>query len=400
MNIYINKIIKNQSKVSYEIFYDAGLEKYIKKIKPFFEYQQNLDNVPESILVVPLISCMLPMIFVLDVTIHVPVIDETFYLSIEKIRGGYQKMIPQLRFKGNVLATNVERNEYECKKNILLFSGGIDAMNSIIQNYDVIDDLVTIWGSDISVYNDLGWNKLIEKLSYNIDILQKKWTFIKSNFREWINENELTKVVDWTGDSWWHGYQHGISLIGHVAPLAYLNGYKIIFIASSFTKDYNPICASNPLIDNEFKCGSTICYHDGFEFDRCEKLVNIFKFINQKNINFRIHVCWQSDSGENCCNCEKCYRSYLNCVAIGEDPSKIGLPNDINLSKIKKLYLKQIVYDDGELNRIEVIRKHFVQTYNRVPKKFNWIIDTDFKDINNSFYWKIKKIYRKILNKY
>ena len=89
MNIYVNKINKNNSKVTYDLSYDTELNKYIKQIKPFFEYQQNIENVPESMLIIPLVSCLLPLVFVLNVTVYVPIIDETFYLSINKIREGY-----------------------------------------------------------------------------------------------------------------------------------------------------------------------------------------------------------------------------------------------------------------------------------------------------------------------
>ena len=51
------------------------------------------------------------------------------------------------------------------------------------------------------------------------------------------------------------------------ARLAYINGYKTIHIASSFTAKYRPICASDPYTENCFRVGNSKAHHDGFDYD-------------------------------------------------------------------------------------------------------------------------------------
>ena len=89
-----------------------------------------------------------------------------------------------------------------------------------------------------------------------------------------MDESKLTKLVEkYANDDWWHGFQHGIGLIGHAAPLAYLFNIDNLYIASSYTiKDKGKVtCASDPTIDNYVKFSDCHVIHDGYEYGRQEK---------------------------------------------------------------------------------------------------------------------------------
>lgn len=395
MEIILERIIKEDRKIEYNYSYSDKLRKYIKINKMSVEYPININRLPESILVIPFLCNFLPLVFVTDTTIIVDDIDNEFYQAVNKIKNAYQEMVPKIKMGGRIVYKNISDNKYAAKGKALMFSGGVDAMSSLVTNYKDINELITIWGSDISYSNIDGWNTLKASLSDNLKIINKEWNVIRSNFRDCLNEAELSELVKVCGDGWWHGFQHGIALLGLVAPIAFEHKLETILIASSFTKEFNPICASRPSIDNEFKFSSCSTTHDGFEYDRCEKIKNIYDFIEKHDCEFNLHVCWQDSSGENCCSCEKCYRTYLNCVAVGKNPNKIGLNRKVNPKKVKKFYHTKIEYDKRGIYIINIIKKHFVQNNINI-KDYNWIINTDYNKVNNSFYWKFKKIYRKI----
>lgn len=399
MKIEIKKIIKKENKI--EILYkQSGMNEYLDdSITPFWEYDRNIEDVPDSIAIIPFVSNLLPMIFVLDAELIVDELDEDFYNCITQYRNGYQEMIPMISFKGNIIVNKAVSNHYDVIKNCLLYSGGIDATSSLAVNEGNIEDCITIWGSDVKANNLEGWNRLSETIEENVKKYGKNWIVIRSNFRDYVLENNLSEFVKDSGDGWWHGFQHGVALLGQVAPLAYLNKYKNIFIASSFTKDYRPICASDPLTDNCFVVGSTRTIHDGFEYDRCEKVKNIFNSIDKKNITLNLHVCWESASGKNCGHCEKCIRSYLNCRSVGGDSSKIGLTPSINMNEIKKFYLHKVYFDKNAKYRFSIIADMIKKTYsNNIPKDLEWIVNLDINKVNKSLYWKLKKIYRGLKN--
>lgn len=399
MKFIISSIGKNNNEISidYKIL-DGSLKKYINyNDKPIFIYDENIEKVPDSLAVIPFLGSLLPLSWILDFPIYLNSLDSVFYEYIEKIKSEYQRLIPQLSFKGKLIVNKLENNIYSTNKTALMFSGGVDAVNSLVMNNDVITDLITIWGSDINTCNVNGWNNFTNMLSKTMLPFKKKWHVVKSNFREIFNSVQLDKLIKCIHDDWWHALQHGMGIISHSVPLAYIHGFGSVFIASSFTKEFNPICASNPDTDNLFHFGKTITIHDGFEYDRCQKLTNIYNYIEKNNSNIPLRVCWKDANGENCCNCEKCIRTYLSAIAIKVDPQRIGL-RDIPFKNIKRVYTKEVIFSKTKLYHIDVIRRHAFENYveNEIPKKILFVIDKGLTKKNKTFYWFLKKRYIKL----
>ena len=394
--IIINRIIKKNNRIEFE-YTQSGLDNYIDaSVIPFYEYDCNIESVPDSIAIIPFVANIIPLSFVLDVTIEMPCIDKSFYNCIDAYRNGYSKMIPMLNFAGAFIADRIEDNTYEPQKNCLLFSGGIDATSSLAVNADVLDDCITIWGSDIAADNIDGWKKMSSAVHDTVQKFGKRWIVIKSNFRVYINEHTLGMEIKKTKDNWWHALQHGIALLGQIAPLAYINKYKTIYIASSFTKDFNPICASDPRTDNCFKCASAYTVHDGYEFNRCQKVINIEKKRQQLNTTFDVHVCWESATGKNCGHCEKCFRSYLNCRAVNCDGEKLGIVPSVNMSQIRDFYLHKFEFRDSNIYAYNMIQQTIKNTYGeKVPSDLKWLLKLNVKKVNHSFYWFLKKSFRR-----
>lgn len=391
MELNLKNIYTKENELICEIEYSSDIAKYFnnKSVLKYI-YPLSLSRVPKSILLIPILCNFLPMAFVLNVDIIVDEIDKIFFESIDEIRAGYQNMIPMYNLLGRVIPNKCVINHYNTEKVALLFSNGIDAMSSLINNVDEINDLITIWGSDIKFDNETGWKKMYADCLYNASLFSKNSLMIRSNFRDILNEEELYYAIKKTNDGWWHAFQHGIALIGQVAPLSFLNGYKKVLIASSFTKEYQPICASDPRIDNKIKYGDTITVHDGFEYDRSDKVKIIGDYLLSNKLKLTLHVCWSSSSGLNCGHCEKCLRTYLNCRSVNVDSSMLGVVPTISMRKIKNIYLKKTIYDEGHLNRMSVVKKHIETTFGtHYPKDLAWIVKTDFTKVNDSVKWKI-----------
>ena len=402
MNIKINNLKLSGNTI--EIDYSAnGLENYMNtSITPFYTYDDNIEDVPKSIAIIPFICNILPICFVLDFTIEVDEIDKSFYNCIDDYRRAYQQMIPMINFKGTVKANKIvenHNNENESRA-CLLFSGGIDATNSLVMNKDIISDCITIWGADIKYDNTSGWDKMYSGINDIVNKFNKTSRVIRTNMREYIKEDPLTQVVANSHDNWWHGFQHGIALLGNVAPLAYKNKYSKILIASSFTKEFHPICASDPRTDTCFKVADTYTVHDGYEYDRCEKVQNIYNWIRENNTNLNVHVCWESTTGSNCGHCEKCLRSYLDCRSMGYNGLEIGIIPTITMKEIKRFYKRKLDIKNNNIYSIKCVSKHLKNTYSprQVPPDLVWLIDFDLAKENHSFYHFVKKCYIKVLS--
>ncbi len=161
-------------------------------------------------------------------------------------------------------------------------------------------------------------------------------------FRGFDLEWELDKVYhDQMQAYWWYGLKHGLALLGHAAPYAYLHGLSVIYIASSNCEEEGKVrCASDPSLDNLVRYANCHVVHDGFEFGRQDKVHNIVQYVRQTGVTLPLHVCWESQRGSNCCECEKCYRTMVGLMAEGEEPWSYGFEDGVEtLGKMRQVLI-------------------------------------------------------------
>lgn len=384
----ITGIIKNKNKIEYK-YETKGKWNEVLNLNEnmFLEFETdiNIEDVPESVAVIPFICNILPISWVFDLTIKVDVIDEEFYNCIPKLKDGYANMYPKIPMLGTLETKSIEKNKRSTNKSATLFSGGVDAFNTLFSHINEKPDLITIWGADIKLTDEDGWKNVEEN---NIEVASKyglEHFFIKTNSRTFINYiylcRYISKIVD---GEWWHEFQHGIGILGLVAPIAYVKNYNKLYIASSFTEKLKGkyTSASDPTIDNHLRfCGYRII-HDGYEYDRQDKIHNICKYMdnqNEKDINLR--VCWISSGGKNCCECEKCYRTILGILVERKDPKNFGFnfTEDVRIKMMKKLP-KIAKYNPWQ--QYGGIQERLLENYSLedTPKDLMWFRQLKMKD--------------------
>lgn len=300
------------------------------------EYSVDISSVPSEILLIPLLTNVLPISWVCDAEIIVPVCDEDFYNCISAIRHGYEDMYPMICFNGKITAKTLKKNVIQSDQgSAMFFSGGVDAFCTLIRHRSEKPALITLWGSDITLDDTVGWDNVN---SHSIEVsntFDVDYIAVKTGFRKFLNAGVLSQKVKSSGDGWWHGFQHGIGIIGHAAPAMYALGKKRVYIASSFTAaDKGKVtCASDPSIDNNVRFFGATVIHDGYELTRQDKIQIITRFSRETGIEVPLRVCWESKGGSNCCHCEKCWRTILGIYAAGADPNEFGF----NYSSLNEL---------------------------------------------------------------
>lgn len=284
----VKNIVKENNKIIIKYEYLDCWNKYLLGNEFFCEYGANIENVPDSIAIIPFLVNILPIAWTFDLNIKVDELDEVFYASIPNIKKGYEDMYPNIKFGGNIHTNKLVENEINNEKSAVLFSGGVDAYCTLLRNIEENPDIITVFGSDIELSDSKGI-KNVNKLNQEIaEELHIKYQSIYSNFREIMNYHNLYKKISKKiPGEWWHEFQHGIGLIGLVAPLSYIKGYNKVYIASSFcyTQKGQYTCASDPTIDNELKYSNTITIHDGYELNRQDKIEYICKMRKKLNIS-------------------------------------------------------------------------------------------------------------------
>lgn len=347
--IKLIEIEKNKNKILYQYEISDNLKRYFTRYDFFIEYPENIENVPDGVAAIPFVCNVLPIIWLTNSHLIINELDNNFLECISKIKQGYVDMYPDANFLGNIFVKNAIDYSYTpSEKCSVFFSGGLDSYATLISHLDEKPILVSIWGSDVEVSNIDGWKKVEKLLNETSKKYDLNKCIIRSSFREFDLEGRLENTFkSFLNDGWWHGVKHGIGLIGHVAPYAWLHRIKYQYIASSnCPSDGKVTCASHPSIDNQVRFCSCQVVHDGFEMSRQDKIKHIIKYSHQTNDYLQLRVCWKSKKGNNCCNCEKCFRTIMGFFVEGEDPKKYGFEYTSDIfSKIKYFTLV-----DGDLN--------------------------------------------------
>ena len=365
------------------------------KLKEFFNlenkfhvhYYDNVSSVPPEIAVIPFISNVLPIIWLTDSELIIESLEEKYANSIDKTRMAFNKMYHTDIFKGKVTIKNKKKIKTPSnEKNVSVFySGGVDSTSSLVSCFERKEKplLITIWGTDVWDYNVDGFESLKNNAEYVGNKYNLENLYIKTNFRKFIYEHILTKkLLDGRiNDSWWRGIQHGIGLIGHVAPYAYTRGIKMHYIPATLNnKNFDSTCGSFPIIDESVKFLDCSISHDGYEYDRLDKVEHIVNYFEKNGDTFPLRVCFM-DKGKklNCCQCEKCYLTIMELMSLNKNPNDWGFKitnNDIKNKIPNYLYEKA---SDSSIN-VEIwnrIKQEFLKNKTAFSKRseVKWIFD-------------------------
>lgn len=384
-SVKLDKMIINKNRIDYYYKVSSGLQKYFSREHHMFvEYDVNIEKVPQGILVIPFVANVLPLMWLTNATLWIKEIDRDYYESLFRVKRAYQEMRPGYILRGRIVAAYMTTNKYDIERKALeLFSGGVDALTTYIRIKDLNPLLLNVYG----LHNKrIVYSKVFEADKKNIrgfaEENKVECSFAQSNFCTCIlqlvvNKNYEKKL----GDTWWHGFQHGMMFIAIAIPLAFYYKAENIYIASSFSFEEFYSCASYPTVDNEVRFGNVGgVIHDGFELSRQDKVSLIVQF--QRNISkeFPLQVCSFND--RNCCNCEKCFRTILELIAEGADVKNFGfLLKDSVLNEMKqflynniKFYTKKNIYTwKTSISRIG-------SNYNNITEKelADWLLEYDF----------------------
>ena len=381
-NLILDEIVIQENLVKYKFSYSSGIAQYFTTNEMFVEYSQDVSDVPLSALAIPFVGSLIALTWLTDTVFWVKEVDETFYQSLKALKLAYQELYPHFKFGGRFVSAKIERNSYDNspEKNLLLFSGGVDAMTTFLRHVD----------KKLLLCNVQGWYKdekspepVAEKefkIVSDFGIENKRSVLlVKSNFATIVNEQVFHKRVGrLLGDSWWHGFSHSMSFISISIPLALKNKCRSILIASSFTIGDSRVCASYATTDIEFKfCESGNTIHDGFELSRQDKVNVIVDYQKKRKLPFPLKVC--SFHEENCCHCEKCFRTIAGIIAEGGNPQDFGFEIKGNIKEYFVRYFAENLQFFGikkeSLSHWPHIKKRMQENYSTMSKDKQEFVD-------------------------
>ncbi|WP_299216918.1 hypothetical protein [uncultured Aquimarina sp.] len=315
-------------KINYEYSVGSNIQKLFVENQSFYsKYQIDVSATPASIAVIPFLSNVLPMAWFAGFSIEVDEVDEDFYNAQEKIKQEFAKRDTSNRLEGTLIAKKLIKNSLNGSRSAMLFSGGVDAYATYIRIYNRKPDLITLHGADITIEDKDQWNDFTGFIDNEELLNDNHKEYIETNLRDFYTYQVELLLKD---IGWWGKVQHGLALVGSIAPLSFVNKYDSVYIASSYTDHIDIDWGSTPEIDKKITWGSGFkVFHDGYELKRQDKVDLIAKFASEKKKRFRLRVCYSEKRTEfNCSYCEKCFRTILGLILNNQNPNEYGFKVD------------------------------------------------------------------------
>jgi hypothetical protein len=239
-----------------------------------------------------------------------------------------------------VEAETVENNHPEAAvRTGAFFSGGVDSFFTVLRHSNGsdfprrthIDDLLCVWGFDVSLENAEAFRRMRDVLRSAASELGKELLDVATNLRE----------TRWQQTDW--GYlSHGAAFAS--VALALEGRYAQVLLASSVGYGDLTPWGSHVVTDPLLSTGHTKIVHDGAAFSRLQKT----ELVARSPVAMRsLRVCWRSGSDENCSACEKCYRTMLTLELLGTlDRCTAFKKGSVDVAAIRNIYVTPAVSRD------------------------------------------------------
>ena len=372
-------------------------QKFIKE-DFFAEYDESIDltMLDESLVTIPFILSIIPVVWLCNKNYSIDVMDKDLYHSLQEVKKVFHIFYPEQEWAGELVPKKLVTNTIipstlpDKPAFGLLFSGGLDCVDSSISYSDTKQLLITVWGSDVKVADRDNWDRVLEQCRKFSQTYGHDHMFVGSNFREFIKTSYLYKQIP----RWWLHVSHGLPLIGLSAPLLILNNISTLLIASTHTAKHPYPLASHPAIDNNILFAGSNVFYDG-DKDRVQKIKNIDAVCKEKKLPLpHLRVCFLDKLGGNCLGCEKCLRTCISIIAAGQWPREYGFMINIKevlrgiralLKKTKYLSPGEIHYWQGIVSHLNILdeQKTSLSPKKELGKLRNFLCSVNFEQYRN-----------------
>lgn len=251
--------------------------------------------------------------------------------------------------------------ETKATRTAAFFSGGIDSYFTIARrmpgnNHGLpvvgqIDDLLTVWGFDVGVYDDKEFLPMAEMLSSGARCVGLTHIIIRTNLRDRIEVFRRN----------WGPLTFGVGLA--FITLILERRFREVVLGSSYPFGSLVPWGSHPMLDPLFSTSSLRVCHDGASVTRVGKTSVVAKL---PGVATALHVC-QASGVENCSHCEKCYRTMIALDILGQrecfhntfdwSDYRIEAIRTIYMGKgLEQVFYKEMIIAARELGRGDIVR--------------------------------------------
>jgi hypothetical protein len=347
--IAITDVEANGGRVEYEYDHSPSLRRFFGQ-NLAIEYDVDVSEVPESILVIPCLANLCPVAWATGADVSVPTVDSRLLDALESARGGFEELYPEFATGSTVRAdrrvdnsgfTETSTSESTGKPasdsteasaateggHAILFSGGVDSMASYVRHREEHPLLVSIHGFDIELDDRTAWAKRAPELREFGEARDLTNRFVRMNLHSALDVFSLNaRFGEHYADDWITSVGYGLSLLGTCAPLSAVEDVETLHIAASGWNGCEPPGGSHHEIVDEVAWADTTVEHDVYDLTRQERIDRIAEYVREESADLEIRSC--SREGDNCSRCLKCMRTAVGLLLAGLDPDEHGYEFD------------------------------------------------------------------------
>jgi hypothetical protein len=380
--LVVEKILKKNT-CQFSLYGELGRYYIRQPLSLAYPKEVNLEKLPSSIVDIPLITNILPVIWFLGKTYSIPEMDEDLYNSSVKIKEFYKRFFYNTTWEGELKPKRLVKNNIKKTGNgsAALFSGGLDSSTTMLRHFDERPTLIS--------FNDIHE----EAVSF-----AKKHHFthatIRFNYYDFLKLNRLDRAsIDIT--KWFWDTTMGLAWVGVTAPYLYTKGIPRLYVPSGFTWDsfifpdgQTMQQPASPLIDENLSPMGLKVTHDIFTMTRTDKIKFISTFCHERKIpKPHLVVCnrhARSNTSYSSCNkCVKCYITMLDIMAIGEDLQDYGftISKEDFIAQFKSYIETLKMRRGGTYTALHDTQLYLKQNLAKLPKVqlpfYNWFLSID-----------------------
>lgn len=131
--VKIKNINKKNDTIEINYEYGEALEEYFLEKKFFVKYNENIENIPNGIAVIPFLGNILPIIWLTNSILILDELDEEYYKCLKKVKDAYREMYKEVDFLGEIKVSKITKYDYIPEDKVCqLFSGGVDSVATYI----------------------------------------------------------------------------------------------------------------------------------------------------------------------------------------------------------------------------------------------------------------------------
>jgi len=358
--------------------------KYVRK-PLLLSYPSEIDihNLPPSIVDIPLITNVIPVIWFSGKEYTIEEMDEDLYYSLIKIKEFFRRFFYNTAWEGELKPERLVKNipPQTNPQSAALFSGGLDSTTTLFRHFDENLTLIS--------FNDPHETAVEFAKTHHFNFYT-----IHMNHYDFLKLTPLNKAsIDIT--KWFWDTTMGLAWVGAAAPFLYAKGIPQLYIPSGFTWQAfifpdgqtlrQPAC---PLIDENLSPMGLRVHHDVFTMTRTDKIKFISTFCTERNIpKPRLVVCNDhtpfNTSYTHCNKCMKCYITMLDIVAIGENLHDYGftLTEQEFISKFRSYIETLKMRRGGTYVAFHDTQNYLKQNIDKLPQTYrsfyDWFISID-----------------------